>query len=312
VQQLSSVEVDADSFKPLHSRWKHTLLGDVDTVYNAGHAQLKFKGKDETKTIDLEGIVYDNEEVVQLMRRLPLATNYSTSIKILSSLAGGTLLPLKIEVAGIDKVQVGAGTFDCYRVELSIKQTFWYSTDEHHYLVKFEAGGVVAELAAIDRITPGQPSTYKVPDQGFSLAAPGGWLLDNSEVDDPKVSSKTLILDPDATATSWLFVNDLKEVKDDEKKSLRAYADSKVAEGTKALKDMKVRPDSWKDRTVAGQPGLSVIADFVEGREKKTGYIVVSFIGNKAVQFLTYTAGADFDAFLPQFSSVIDSLKATQ
>ena len=131
-------------------------------------------------------------------------------------------------------------------------------------------------------------------------------------MDDPKVSSKTLILDPDATATSWLFVNDLQELKEDEKKSLRAYADSKMAEGMKALKEMKVRPDSWKDRTVTGQPGLSAIADFVEGREKKTGYIVVSFIGNKAVQFLTYAGAADFDNFLTQFNSIIDSLKATQ
>jgi tetratricopeptide (TPR) repeat protein len=102
VQQLSKVQVDADSFKPLHSRWKHTLLGDVDAVYSPGKVEMKFKGKDEVKKTDLEGIVYDNEEVVQLMRRLPLATNYSTRIQILSTLGGGNIIPLKIEVAGID------------------------------------------------------------------------------------------------------------------------------------------------------------------------------------------------------------------
>src|SRR5262245_48234620 len=84
VQQLSTVEVEAESFKPLHSRWKHTLLGDVDATYAPGGAELKFKGKDDVKKIEINGIVYDNEEVVQLMRRLPLATNYSTTIRILS------------------------------------------------------------------------------------------------------------------------------------------------------------------------------------------------------------------------------------
>jgi len=312
IQQLSNVEIDAESGKPLHSRWKHTLLGDVDAVYSAGHAELKFKGKEETKKIDLEGIVYDNEEVVQMMRRLPLATNYSKTIRILSTLGGGALIPLKIEVAAIEKVQVPAGTFDCYRVELSVKQTFWYSTDEHRYLVKFEAGGVTAELASIDRITPGQPVSYKVPGQSLVLAAPSGWLLDNADSDETKVASKTLILDPDATATSFLFISDLQNLKEEEKKSLRAYADAQIADGMKALKDLKVRPDSWKNLTIAGQPGLSAMADFVEGREKKTGYVAVAFVGTKAVQFISYTLAADFETFLPALSSVVDSLKSTQ
>jgi len=309
MQQLSTVEIDAESGKPLHSRWKHTLLGDVDAVYSAGHANLKFKGKEETKRIDLEGIVFDNEEVVQMMRRLPLATNYSTTMRILATLGGGNLIPLKIEVAAMEKVQVPAGTFDCYRVELNIKQTFWYSTDEHHYLVKFEAGGVTAELASIDRVTPGQSVAYKVPNEGLNLTAPAGWLLDNADPDETKVASKTLILDPDATATSFLFVNDLQSLKDDEKKSLRAYADAQIADGMKSLKDLKVRPDSWKDVTIAGQPGLSAIADFSEGREKKTGYIAVAFVGAKAVQFISYMLAADFETFQPQLNSVIDSLK---
>jgi tetratricopeptide (TPR) repeat protein len=312
VQQLSSVEVEADSFKPLHSRWKHTLLGDADAVYGAGHADLKFKGKDEIKKIEIESLVYDNEEVVQLMRRLPLATNYSTRIQILSTLAGGNIIPLKIEVAGIDKVQVGAGSFDCYRVELSVKQTFWYSTDEHHYLVKFEAGGVSAELTSIEQTTPGQPVAFKMASPALSLSAPSGWLFDTHEPDEAKAPGKIVILDPDATATSFLFVNNVDNLnlKPEEKKSLRACADAQIVEGTRTLKDLKVRADTWKDRTVAGQPALSVVADFVESREKKVSYLVFTFLENNALQFLTCTDPADFEAFRPQFDAIIDSCKA--
>jgi tetratricopeptide (TPR) repeat protein len=136
LQQLSRAEVEAESFKPLHSRWKHTLLGDADAVYAPGHVDLKLKGKDSSKTIDLEGVVYDNEEVIQMMRRLPLATNYTKTISIITTLGGGTTLPLKIEVVGTESVVTPAGTFDCFKVELSVRQTFWYSTDAHHYLVK--------------------------------------------------------------------------------------------------------------------------------------------------------------------------------
>jgi len=54
------------------------------------------------------------------------------------------------------------------------------------------------------------------------------------------------------------------------------------------------------------------MADFVEGREKKTGYVAVAFVGTKAVQFISYTLAADFETFLPALSSVVDSLKSTQ
>src|SRR5258706_7504215 len=139
VQSFSRVEVDAESFKPIHSRWKHTLIGDADTIYAPGHAEVKMKGKEEGKTIDWNGVIYDNEEAIQMMRCLPLASTYSTSLSFLSSLGGGIVVPVKLDVKGTEKVEVPAGTFECFKVELSIHQTFWYSADAHRYLVKFEA-----------------------------------------------------------------------------------------------------------------------------------------------------------------------------
>ena len=70
--------------------------------------------------IDLTGVVYDNEEVVQLMRRLPLAADYKTTLHIFTGLGGGNIIPLEAKVTGQEKVEVPAGTFDCYKVELSM------------------------------------------------------------------------------------------------------------------------------------------------------------------------------------------------
>ena len=109
VEQFSRVEVDADTFKPIHSRWKHSLIGEANAVYSPGHAELRTVGKDELAKINLDGVVYDNEEVIQLMRRLPLAANYKTNLRIFSSLGGGNIIPLEIEVAGTEKVTVPAG-----------------------------------------------------------------------------------------------------------------------------------------------------------------------------------------------------------
>src|SRR5262249_9435994 len=51
VEQTSHVEVEADSFRPLHCRWKHTLIGDVDVTYFPGYAELRTIGKPDVKKI---------------------------------------------------------------------------------------------------------------------------------------------------------------------------------------------------------------------------------------------------------------------
>jgi len=307
-QQVSAVEVEADSFKPLHSRWKHTLFGDVDALYSPGKVEMKIKGKQEPKIIELDGVVYDNEEVVQLMRRLPLTTNYSTTIKIITTLGGGATVPLKIDVAAVENVEVPAGKFECYRCELSIKQTFWFSTDAHRYIVKFEGGGAVSELASIGKVTD-QPVAQHVAG-GLTVSAPGGWLLDNADPDQTEGASKTLILDPEATATSWVLAKSLNDLTPQQRSSLRAYADSGLKEGNKALKDLKLREDGWKETTLAGQPALSVVADFVEMKQKQTIYAIFAFVGMNAVEVVSYASDTEFEAFKPKFQAVIDSAKA--
>jgi hypothetical protein len=145
----------------------------------------------------------------------------------------------------------------------------------------------------------------------ISLNAPPDWLFDAHKPDDAKSPHKIFILDPEATATSELSVQSQTTLTDDQKKSVRAWADAEIADGAKMLKDLKVRSDSWKERTIAGKPGLSVIADFTEGKVKKTAYAVFSLAAGNAVQFLTYAASGEFEEFRPKFEAIIDSFKVT-
>ena len=160
-QHSSRVEVEAASFKPIHCWWKINVIGEVDVTYFPGYAEMKLAEKDEVQKIDLPGVVYDNEEVIQLLRRLPLASDYKTTLHIFTGLGGGNIVPMQTEVTRQEKVEVPAGTFDCYKVELSLagqmKQTLWYSTDAHHYLVKFEGKGVIGVLAAVTQRKAGEP-----------------------------------------------------------------------------------------------------------------------------------------------------------
>jgi tetratricopeptide (TPR) repeat protein len=313
-QQFSRVEVEADSFKPIHCRWKVDVIGEVDVTYLPGHAELKMVGQDEVKKIDLSGVVYDNEEVAMLIRRLPLASDYKTTVHTFTGLGGGNIIPVQVAVTGSEKLEVPAGTFDCYKVELSFvgqSQSFWYSTDAHHYLVQFKAGGVIAVLAAVTQRKAGDPVQYQDPTFGFSLAAPADWLFHRPDTKDEKNKVRVLILDPDGTATTVVSVGNRKLLSPEAQQSLRAWAEKEIAqgEGRESLKELQIRPDSWKDRTVAGKPGLSLIGDYVEADEKKIGYVVFTLGNTNAAMFGLLARAKDFEAFRPKFEAIVDSYK---
>lgn len=304
-QSVSHVEVEAGTLKPLHSEWKHTLLGEVDAVYYADHADLQTVGKQETNKLEFEGAVLDNEEVLQWIRCVPLADGYKTTQQILASL-GSHVIPIKFEVSGPEQVQVPAGTYDCYKVELDIAQTFWLSSDAKHYLVKFEGGGAIGELTGVTQRLPGERAAYSDASFGFSLTAPAGWSFDKQESDNANKTGVT-ILDPQGLALSVLEVQTVSSLNTNETKTLRTFAKARLAEDGKALKDFNVRSESWQDRTVAGQPAVSVVSDYVDGKAKKVLYQTWTFGSTNALSFYTHVPAADFDGFRPKFDAVMNT-----
>jgi hypothetical protein len=307
-QSVSRVEVDAETFKPIRSFWKHTVIGAADATYLATAAELKVKGKDEAKKVSLEGTVYDNEQAIQLMRRLPYTEGYKTSLKFLVSLTG-MVIPVQLEVAKRETVEVPAGEFDCFKVELSIAQTFWYSADAHRYLVKLEAGSAVAELAEVRRRKPGEREAFEDSKLGFSLAAPEDWMFFRREDRDTKNKTEVMILDAEATALSRLAVETRDTLNSAAKQSSRAWAEVEIEDFARQLKDFQVRADSWKERTIAGKAGISFVADCTEGKSRQLIYATYALGDPACVVFVVKLDPQDFDAFKPKIDAVIDSYK---
>ena len=277
VQSGSQVEVEADSFKPIHSRWNHPVIDDADAVYSATTAEVKSKNKGETKKVELDGAVFDNEEVIQLMRRLPLAPGYNTTVRCFTSLGGGNIIPIKLCVTGIDTIEVPAGKFECHKVDLSLisgKQIFWYSTDARRYLVKFEAGGAIAELVEVSVRKPGESVNYTDPAFAFSLSIPADWALFRAPTKNERDKALITILNPDIAGVCTLAVWTEKS-KPEASQTIRAWAERQVKDGDEmGRKDGAVRADSWKERTLAGQPAVSFLADLEENKQKQVVYTV--------------------------------------
>jgi tetratricopeptide (TPR) repeat protein len=302
---MSRVDADWDTFRPIDSVFNNNIVGDYAIKYSPTQMIVTSQGpvSKSTKTIDETQLVYDNEQAMDVFRRLPLAPGYKTTVPIIG--IGGEKVLLPLDVQGKEMVQVPAGKFECFKVYLGlVNQTFWYATDPHRYLVKFEANVAVAELTAIDQIKPDKLRRYEDKKRGFSLAAPSDWFF-------YAASGTVVFLDPQMVAVSDLRVVKLADLKPAEQKSLRAWAEAGVAGTVPAKKGLKlkVRPESWKERKVSGLPAMSCIADYTDGKRKMIDYCTCVRDKTLGLTFFALVPQDQFDAYRKQFDPIVDSLK---
>ncbi len=305
-QGLSQVETEPETFAPFHSHWQHDLLGDVEAVYKDGQVEFTTAGKPGTQKLEVNRTVYDNEEVIPGMRRLPLAPGYKTSMAIVSSLGGRVVIPLDIEVTGTETVQVPAGKFDCYKTELSIHQTFWYSTNASHLLVKFEVGGAVAELAEVRQRKPGERLNYNQAGAGVSFATPPDWLYYLPEGDN-EFKVHVMLLDTETTAYANVNVRALDSLKPEVSASARAFAENRAAELTKMAKDFRLRPEGFLDRSLNGRAAVTFIGDYLEGNRKMVVQAALTISDANAGAVFVFCQEAQFERAKPAFDALLSS-----
>ena len=306
-QSVSSVDVDPETFRPLSSHWKHTMLGEVQATYQGDEVRIQRVGKGEPETVNTEGIVYDNEEAVDVMRRLPLQVGYKTTLPVFSTLGGGNKIPIALEVTGKETVEVPAGKFDCFRVHLGlVNQTFWYSADSHRYLVKFEAGPITAQLTSVTQRHPGEPVAFHDDETGASFTAPGDWVVWRAQHGQPEGQVLIRTLDPDADTTDGgmrLFATDT--LTKAARQSARAWMEEDLGEN----KRITVRPESWKNFTIDGRPAVSCVMDYNESGKGRVQY-EARVLGTKYSELFVITAAPDkFDALKAQFDGIVASYR---
>ena len=310
-QGVSSVDADAETFLPINSSFRHTLLGDSQAKYGKGRVRIVLHGGEgeKVRTLKFEGATYDNEQAWHLMRRMPLAVGYKTTMPVVPIFTYTHLLA-GIEVTAIETVSVSAGRFECFKVDLEVdhtQQTFWISTDANRYLVKFETGGIVGELADIAYRKPDDPVAYQDPDFGFLLSVPPGWYHGRHA---------GTARDPQAPEVQVLFFDPNAEIKLgtlEVRSAPAGWTLTRVAEGElegakRRFKDYTLRPESWQERDIAGSPALSFVGDYKEGSDDYVQYRVY-LLDELKIEFIFKVAAERFDEFLPSFDSIVSSFR---
>lgn len=307
----SRLDVEAGSMKPIHSEWRNLLLGSAEANYASGKVDVDIRNVGR-RQLDLAGVVYDNEEAIQLIRRLPLAAGFKKTINVFVSLNGLTI-PVEVAVAGTEQITVPAGTFECYKVVLSLvggQQTFWYSTAPRRHLIRFEANGVTVETNSINEDTAPAPVEYREPTLGFRVTVPAGAIFRRDDGPDSLRRQTVHIVDAEARGVNTVKVEPQANFDPATVSSLRAFADHQIAMGKKFVQQINVRTDTWRETTVDGQPALTVIADQVQGPVKAVVYIAFSLIDGNAVDISATVAPEDAESYQPRFDELVASFHA--
>jgi len=210
-------------------------------------------------------------------------------------------------------VEVPAGKFDCFKVPLSIAQTFWISTDAHRYVVKFEGGGATGSLASVSQHQPGAPIQFRDDTLGVSFTTPADWVIFQRPSNSGKRELVGLLDPAGDLGSGYLGLVRTDTLSVGERQSPRAWAETDFREHlAKELTDAKIRPESWKNVNIGGHLGVSYITDFTENGKPRVGFAIRA-LGPKTSEAFNMICGPEkFDALKPAFDSIIASYRMTK
>ena len=301
-QFVSRVEADRETLRPLTSDWDNPALGRYVTRYQGRQARVEVDVKPPF-SVELTGTVYDNEEAIYVMRRLPLAVGYKTTLPIFTA-PGGRCIPAMLEVTGIEEVQTPFGKVRSYKVHLDpVRQTFWISADASRYLVKFDANAVYAELVAVRRADSLPPSVVNDDKMGFSFNLPAGWLSWRQD-------ANVFMLDPEVEGAATLWAGAANGTdKAEVAKAILADAENKVKGRVQAMKGYKVRQPTWRALQINGQPAFTYLADYEEMNKPMVEQL--TWVGSESVTalFIVRVEAAKFESFRKRIEPAIESMK---
>jgi hypothetical protein len=269
VSQYTFVEAEAKSFAPIYGQTTN-WMGDFVAEYNNGNVKLivSAEGKESTRDVSVRGIAYDNEQALYLIRRMPLAENYEGSFPIFS-VHGGATIECRIKVLGVEEETVEAGTFRCYKTDLSIyltgmktmQHTLWFSADEHKYLVKYDVGGTATmELAKVWQKDKDKPLTFENEEPHFSVTLPADWRFYRYESAGPQYSLQLIL--PEVKA--WAVLVWQKRGTDADSASAMTIAKADCENLKGFFENYSIDVTCWKEYKINGLESAQYFATYQE------------------------------------------------
>lgn len=309
---FSEVYCDAESFVPQRSMWMHDLLGEAVAAYKENQVTVTAANKTNGTTLDLDGNVWDNEQAFQLFRRLPLEIGYKDRITVLSALGGGKV-PMDVEVTEKETIKTPAGSFECSKLVLSIGQTFWISTDEHRYVVQFEAPGIIAQLVDAQSLSPttneDNSKTKPVDWDSVNFTVPSSWYAYLPNQEEAKDTFRSAyLLDAVGKMTAEVKWGDVQTLKPEYRESVRAWSEGFAKDVKTRDKSFESSPEGIQEFKIGDVPACSLTAQRTEHGKKVVLYGVALMKGEKAMTVRFTMAPDTFEKEKATIDQIVNSL----
>jgi len=314
MRQYTDVQARLPDFAPIFGRTKNQS-GDYLAIYGDREIRLEVTRGTETtvRSVPTNTTVFDNEQALFLIRRMPLKEGYEASFPIFSP-QSGSIFNCKIKVTGKETIPGMINRpMECHKVNLTIRHqgtvamqhTVWFSTDPHRWPIKYDSGAAVMRLwnwttTKLEKAKFEQPWDVT---KDLSLKKHPGWhfYLDTEQ----KIYKfQVHMLPPELKAWATFIGNAVPVGLDSPRKA--AEVDIEILKGF--FEDYHVREDSWEEVHVYKMPGVRYVADY-----KKNGVNMVeyrTYLTSKAMVFwFVFRIEKDqFDANKTEFDSIVLSL----
>lgn len=308
IQRFTRVLARTEDFHALRSRVS-TRAGDYRVEHAGAEARLEVRADGETSSrwVDAAAAPFDYEQLLFLVRRLPLRKRYAATFPLFSGVRGA-VVECRLEVEDTEWTRVPAGRFDCARVKCRIgegggrpEETFiWVATDEARTLVKWVSGATRMELAGRGDVSREAASHFRNDKLDVRLQAPPGWLF---YANPPQAGFRYSIqmLSPDLSIWSALYA----ALPISKNAPLANVAASDVRVLQTVLAGYEPRPDSAAPLEIDGKPGLAYVADYREGEEAMVEYRAYLVGDDAFYRFIFRLPARDFDMSRRELESIV-------
>lgn len=292
---VSKVIIDKATNLPQTTHWDHTMLGKTEAQWGTDTIEITSTndGKSETKTVTLDKPSYSNDQWFYGFRQLPMKVGNKITAPIRVAFTGGNALDMEIEVAAKEEIETPVGTFDCFRLDTNVQQTFWITDTPERYIAKFDAGGVQALLTSIG---DGRPTTLTNDKVGFSVTVPAEWFYYERYTGNDMTSGSYRLVAPKSLVTASLNVRKKSMLDPEERESVQAWADHVIQQAKDNAKDARERDGSRKEVSFAGESGISLELELTLSGRAMLGSPTLAFKGDKAVELGVVSDASQFDA----------------
>lgn len=251
------VDAEKESFLPIRSYFYHSEIGQCLAEYTSGMRKMMLNrpgAKPEPMEQKLATPVFDNEQNVFLVRRMPLADGYKAEVSFTGR--PGVTYTVAVQVEGREVVEVPAGRFDCFRVSATvggISEHYWIAANPRRTLVKTVSSSAKLKLVSIGRRSL-EAAVRKLPDAGLSVAVPAGWrLVKNSVVS--KHHGFAQLFAPELETWGMFYRVPANG------QTARDRAEKQIAGMKKKVNGYTLRPGGIETRTLGGFPAVSFTSD---------------------------------------------------